>query len=117
MVFLRKFFSFLSLISLVISIFLFFYVGIRIFQSQNTGGLPGLEGVAYIVPFGLIFLSLILVVLTFVFHLFTKKKTNWSFKKFLARWFILFFISLASFGLSLLIIKQANSSTTPPSRF
>jgi hypothetical protein len=113
----RKLFSFLSLLSLIASIFFFFYVGFGISQSKNTGGLPGFEGIAYIIPFGLTFLSLILLVLTFVFHLLTKKKTKWSFKKFLVLWFILLLISLISFGLSLLIIGQANKTSPPSSRF
>jgi hypothetical protein len=79
-------------------------LGFRISQSNNTGGLSGFEGVAYIVPFGLIFLSLIFLFVTFIFHLLNKGNTV-GFKKFLVRWFILFLISLISFVISLLIIN------------
>jgi len=101
----RKLFSFLSLVALIASIFFFFYIGFGISQSKNSSDVPGLEGIGYIIPFGLIFLSLIFLVLTLIFNFLTKKDTKWQFKKFLARWFILLLISLISFGLSLLIIR------------
>jgi len=107
----RKLFSFLSLLTLILSIFFFFYVGFGISQSKNTGGLPGLEGIGYIIPFGLIFLSLIFLALTFIFHLLTKKDTKWQFKKFLGRWFILLLISLISFSFSLLIVGFLKKSS------
>jgi hypothetical protein len=105
---LRKLFSFISLLTLIASIFLFFYVGFGISQSRNTSGLPGFEGIVYVIPFGLIFLSLIFLVLTFIFHLLTKKNTKWHFKKFLGRWLVLLLISLISFALLFLIIGKAH---------
>jgi hypothetical protein len=110
----RKLFGFLSLLALIVSIFFFFYIGFGILKTKHSGFVP-LEGLAYIIPFGLVIISAAFVVLTLILHLLTKKKTDWSFKKFLLYWFILLLISLASFGISLLIIAQPN--TAPPSRF
>jgi len=109
-IFFRKLFSFLSLLALIASIFLFFHVGFKISQTRNTAGLPGLEGIAYFVPFGLILLSLVFLIITFIFYLLTKKEEKWSFKNFLGVWVLLLFISLTSFGLSLLTIAQVNNT-------
>jgi hypothetical protein len=97
-----------------VSICFFFYIGFGILKTKHSGFVP-LEGIAYIIPFGLMIISAAFMVLTLILHLLIKKHTNWSFKKFLLYWFILLLISLASFGLSLLIIAQSN--TVPPSRF
>jgi len=101
---LRKIFSFLSLLSLVVSIFLFFGVGTKISQTQATGWLD-LRGLAYLLPFSLVALSVIFLILTIIFS-FIKKDSKWSLKKFFIRWLILFIISLISFGLSILIAKS-----------
>ncbi|GBD34332.1 hypothetical protein HRbin35_00042 [bacterium HR35] len=101
---LRRLFSFLSLASLVVSIFLFFGVGIKISQTESTGTLD-LRGLAYILPFLFVALSVVFLILTLIFSL-IKKDSKWSFGKFFIRWLILFIVSLISFGLSILIAKS-----------
>ncbi|GIW65457.1 MAG: hypothetical protein KatS3mg096_514 [Candidatus Parcubacteria bacterium] len=100
---LRKIFSFLSLLSLVVSIFLFFGIGVKISQTQATGWLD-LRGLAYIWPFLFVGLGIIFLILAIIFS-FIKKDSKWSLKKFLFRWLILFIVSIISFGLSILIAK------------
>ena len=101
---LQKVFGFLSLMSLVVSIFLFFGVGMKISETPVSGatGFLDLRGLAYILPFLFVGFSVVSLILTLIFSL-IRKDSKWSLKKFFFRWLTLFIISLISFGLSILI--------------
>ena len=103
---LRKVFSFLSLMSLVVSIFLFFGVGVEISKTPSSGtGFIDLRGLSFLLPLLLVGLSIIFLIFTLIFS-FIKKDLKWSLKKFFFRWLILFVLSLISFALSILIAKS-----------
>ncbi|GBD34202.1 hypothetical protein HRbin34_00527 [bacterium HR34] len=102
----RKIFSFLSLMSLVVSIFLFFGMGVEISKTPSSGtGFIDLRGLAFLLPLLLVGLSVVFLIPTFIFSL-IKKESKWSLKKFFFRWLVIFVLSLISFALSILIAKS-----------
>lgn len=101
LLFLRKLFSVLSLVILIFAIILFCYISFNILSKQKSHYFvaipPGFEGVGYIIPLLLVFVSFISLLISFVLNFFIREKNNWQFKKFLFSWLILLFISLFIF--------------------